>query len=89
MVARDIPIVSRKEVYSYKGDLLHRNADGIIPISIGNRDIQQCADSILRIYSEFLWHKEKQDLWGIYFTSGDYSTWNDWSNGERFRIKKM
>ena len=85
---RGLPIVSRSEVYSYNGELLHKGADGIIPISVGNRDLQQCADSILRIYAEFLWSKNLQKEWGIHFTSGDDSTWKDWSEGERFRVGK-
>ena len=85
---RTVPVLSRNEVYSYKGKILHRRADGIIPLSVGNRDVQQCADSILRIYSEFLWYTEQSSKWGIHFTSGDLSTWKNWSEGERFRIGK-
>ena len=85
---RRVPVVSRNEVYSYKGKILHRRADGIIPLSVGLRDIQQCADSILRIYGEFLWHTKQSSKWGVHFTSGDVSTWEQWSEGERFRIGK-
>jgi hypothetical protein len=85
---RQIPVESRQSVLSYKGRVLHQQADGIIPISVGNRDVQQCADSILRIYGEFLWYHNKTTDWGIHFTSGDLSTWQDWSEGERFRIGK-
>lgn len=51
------------------------------------RNLQQCADTILRLRAEHLWQSERHDQIGFHFTSGDRSTWPAWRDGERFRIQ--
>jgi len=84
---RNLPIENRKTVYSFNGSKLSAPAAAIVPIDVGRGDVQQCADSILRLYSEYRWHQQNTDNWGIHFTSGDLSSWKDWKKGERFSIK--
>ena len=83
---RNLPVLDRQTVYSYRGDAVSAPAAAVVPMDVGSGDVQQCADSILRLYSEFLWAKKDVDKWGIHFTSGDLSTWSAWRQGERFKV---
>lgn len=50
----------------------------VINMEIGNRDLQQCADAIMRLRAEYLWQNEKYDSIHFNFMNGfkaDYSTW--------------
>jgi hypothetical protein len=56
-------------------------------MDVGRRDVQQCADSILRLHGEYLWASGRAAKAGYHFTSGDLSTWRKWRGGERFAVK--
>jgi hypothetical protein len=81
-----IPAGGAVEVRAYDGRILRRPADRIIPLDVGTRDLQQCADSAIRLHAEFLRSSGRTDVLGYHFTSGDLSTWNDWLGGERFAV---
>lgn len=55
----------------------------VIDIDIGKKDLQQCADAIIRLKSEYLYSQKKYDEIGFHFTSGDYSEFNQWIKGFR------
>lgn len=84
-----LPILDRQVVYSHTGSKINAPAWAIVAMDTGKGDVQQCADSILRLYSEYLWSQNRVENWGIHFTSGDLSKWRDWKNGERFIIGKQ
>lgn len=83
---RGLPVLERTQVYSFRGRPVDAPSAGVVPMNVGFGDIQQCADSILRLYSEFLWAKNRTDDWSIHFTSGDPSSWNAWREGQRFEV---
>ncbi len=77
-----------KTVYLYNGQP-KRNQQAqyaVIDIPVGNKDLQQCADAIMRLRAEFLlW---KNDIAAIRFKAGD-GTWlcfADWLKGTRYRV---
>jgi hypothetical protein len=55
----------------------------IIDIDVGERDLQQCADAIIRLYSEYLYSQGKYADISFNFTSGDRASFIDWGNGQR------
>jgi len=55
----------------------------IIDIDVGDRDLQQCADAIIRLYAEYLYSLGKYDDISFNFTSGDKALFKDWMNGLR------
>lgn len=57
--------------------------EGVLAIDTGEKDLQQCADSIMRLYAEYLYHNKKFNEIEFHFTSGDLATWNDYKNGIR------
>lgn len=74
------------KVRAWNGDELSSPAAQIVALDVGKRDLQQCADSIIRLHAEYLWSKQKFAALGYHFTSGDLSRWEDWKGGERFKV---
>ena len=59
----------------------------IIEIDIGEKDLQQCADAVIRLYAEYLFSQKKYSLIAFNFTNGYRCTYNFWMAGNR-PIKK-
>ncbi len=55
----------------------------VIKKDIGNKDLQQCADAVIRLRADYLWEQNKKDKIEFHFTSGDLYKWNDYKNGFR------
>jgi len=84
---RTIPIrTDRTNVLSYRGRPLARPASAIVMLDVGTRDLQQCADSALRLHAEYLWHRGLGTKAKYHFTSGQLSSFSGWLAGDRFKI---
>lgn len=59
------------------------NHVSVLDIDVGGKDLQQCADAWMRLYSEFLWRQNRADEIGFHFTSGQFLSWKDYKNGIR------
>lgn len=53
----------------------------VIDIDIGDKDLQQCADAVIRLRSEYLYSKGQYDSIAFNFTSGDRFRYSDWLDG--------
>lgn len=85
---RGLPVrLDRAHVLSWQGERLDSPSAGVIALDLGKRDLQQCADSAIRLHAEFAWATGARDGIGYHFTSGYRSTWTRWRRGERFRPK--
>lgn len=59
---------------------------GVLDIDVPENGLQQCADALMRIRSEYLWKaNRKQDI-GFEFTSGHYCSWAKYAEGFRPKI---
>ncbi|WP_040247771.1 DUF4846 domain-containing protein [Psychroserpens mesophilus] len=59
---------------------------GILEIPVPENGLQQCADALIRIRSEYLWdHNRKAEI-GFNFTSGHYCLWTNYAEGYRPKI---
>lgn len=59
---------------------------GILDIPVPKNGLQQCADALIRILSEYLWDTNRKDEIGFNFTSGHYCSWKKYADGYRPRI---
>ena len=57
--------------------------EAVYKIDVGEKDLQQCADSVIRLYAEFLWKENRKDEIAFHFTSGDLVKWSDYRDGYR------
>ena len=60
---------------------------GILDIPVPKNGLQQCADALIRIRSEYLWDTNRKDEIGFNFTSGHYCSWLKYAQGFRPKIK--
>ncbi len=52
-------------------------------IDVGDQDLQQCADAVIRLRAEYLHSRALYDSISFNFTSGDKATFRDWISGKR------
>lgn len=84
---RELPVrLDRSTVRSFDGRVLRSPAAAVALLPVGDRDLQQCADAVIRLRAEYLWRAGAREEIAFHFTSGDRSAWSDWAEGERFRV---
>ncbi|WP_458628932.1 DUF4846 domain-containing protein [Winogradskyella sp. PC D3.3] len=59
---------------------------GILEVPVPKNGLQQCADALIRIRSEYLWDNNRKDEIGFNFTSGHYCSWTKYAEGYRPKI---
>lgn len=60
---------------------------GVLDLSVPKNGLQQCADALIRLRSEYLWKKSQQNKIGFEFTSGHYCSWEQYAEGYRPKVK--
>lgn len=60
---------------------------GILEIPVPKNGLQQCADALIRVRSEYLWEHNRKEEIGFQFTSGHYCSWKKYAKGFRPKIK--
>jgi len=77
-------------VRDFAGDEIRAGNDpsvaAVAELDVGNANLQQCADSIIRLHAEWRWATGKQDEIAYRFTSGDKAVWKRYAAGERARV---
>lgn len=58
----------------------------VIDISVGEKDLQQCADAIIRLRAEYLYQSGNAEQITFNFTNGFAARWERWSQGERINV---
>ena len=58
----------------------------VLDMDVGNRDLQQCADSIIRLRAEYLYGKGFYDKIHFKFTNGFNADFSKWIKGYRIKI---
>lgn len=59
----------------------------VFAMDVGNSDLQQCADSIIRVYGEYYWSIGAYDKIGFHLTNGFYMDYLKWRNGSRIHVE--
>ena len=59
----------------------------VIDLSIGKRDLHQCADAVMRLRAEFLWNEKRYSEIHFNFTNGFRVDYSEWMKGRRIIVK--
>jgi hypothetical protein len=70
-------------LYDGSTDVLQSAAAAIVALDIGFKDLQQCADAIIRLRAEYLRAADRTEDLVFNFTSGDAVPYSRWLAGER------
>lgn len=73
-----------RAVLSYDGRAMAIAAARVVDIPVGSRDLQQCADSALRLRAT--WERSIGQSPAFHYTSGNVSSWSGWAAGTRPRV---
>lgn len=68
---------------AYNGTTLNTDSPAIFDISLGDEGYQQCADSIIRLYSDYFYENGQFDKISFEFSNGDICDYNRWRKGKR------
>jgi hypothetical protein len=77
-------------VRSYRGDVIlaadHQNLAAVVAIDVGAQDLQQCADSVIRLHAEWRWSRGLRDQ---SYRAADRTEmpFARWARGERVRAR--
>ena len=58
----------------------------VIDIDVGDKDLQQCADAIIRLLAEYYYSRGKNDSIAFRLTNGDIIKYRKWINGYRPQV---
>lgn len=58
----------------------------ILDIDVGNKDLQQCADAVMRLRAEYLYSQKKINSIKFNFTNGTVCAYSKWIQGYRPKI---
>ncbi|MFK7798331.1 MAG: DUF4846 domain-containing protein [Aureispira sp.] len=61
-------------------------AHRVLNMDIGKRDLQQCADAVMRLRAEYLYQQKNYAAIHFNYTSGHTIRFSDWSKGKRPRV---
>ncbi len=76
------------KVYTYDGRVKKNNHVycGVVDLEIGTRDLQQCADAIMRLRGEYLYHSQQYEQIHFNFTNGFRVDYTEWMKGKRVKV---
>lgn len=62
-------------------------AAAVLTYDVGNKDLQQCADAVMRLRAEYLYQEKQYDALHFNFTSGFNALYTKWRAGNRIVVK--
>ncbi len=87
---RFLPMEPKKtkiKLYNGKKKLLQLLNAGVVKIDIGKRDLQQCADAVIRLRAEYLYSTKKYNQIHFNYTSGFNARYDKWRAGNKIAVK--
>ncbi len=86
---RNLPLkAGNPKVLLYNGSLKGNQTAqyAVLDIDVGKKDLQQCADAVMRIRAEYLFSTQLYSKISFNFTSGDVCKYSEWRKGIRPKI---
>ena len=59
----------------------------LLDMEIGNKDLHQCADAVMRLRAEYLWNYKRYNDIHFNFTNGFRVDYSKWMEGKRMVVK--
>jgi len=86
---RTFPLKPHGSVVKYYNGNEKRNRvyDAVFDIDVGAKDLQQCADAIIRLRAEYLYKEKKYNDITFNFTNGFAVAYSRWITGERIKVE--
>jgi hypothetical protein len=71
---------------TYRGNIARTDyyTAAVLDISVGKQDLQQCADAVMRLRAEYLYHQKKYNQISFNFTSGFHCDYAHYAKGYRY-----
>lgn len=85
---RNLPLKpDGSKVVCYNGEIKPNDVQAaVIDMDVGKRDLQQCADSVIRLRAEYLYGKGLYERISFNFTNGFKADYSNWIKGNRISV---
>ena len=86
---RNLPLKpAGTKVYLFDGSEKSRQNvhEAVVNIETGKRDLQQCADAVMRLRAEYLFAEGNYDMLHFNFTNGFEASYSKWREGNRIVV---
>jgi hypothetical protein len=80
------PDGSSVHLYNGRRKDYQRSNAAVVDLDVGDRDLQQCADAVMRLRAEYLYQQEQYGAIQFHFTNGFLAKYERWAGGERIRV---
>ena len=75
------------KVLYYNGKQKQRDVyEAVIDLDVGDKDLQQCADAVMRLRAEYLYSQQLFDTIHFNFTNGFQANYSKWKEGWRIKV---
>ncbi len=82
---RSFPLKASDSVYLFDGRPKYRQdvQVAVLDIDMGKRDLQQCADAVMRLRAEYLWNQKAYAKISFHFVNGQNCEYSQYAKGFR------
>lgn len=86
---RKVPLKANSVVYLYNGEKkANQTAQfAVLDMSVGKKDLQQCADAVIRLYAEYQYATRQFNKIAFHATDGTLMDYSSWMKGYRFTLR--
>lgn len=85
---QDLPLKpDGAKVHYYNGEVKSRDVhEAVADLDTGTRDLQQCADAVIRLRAEYLYAQRQYEKISFNFTNGFKADYSKWMQGYRITV---